>query len=1119
MFSVSDEGNGEKMYILDMFPYPSSAGLHVGHPEGYTATDIVARYMRMRGKRVLHPMGWDAFGLPAENYAIKQGVHPRETTWKNIENFRRQIKMLGFSYDWSREINTADPAYYKWTQWLFLALYRRGLAYRKQAPVNWCTSCQTVLAREQVINGKCERCKREVVQKDLEQWFFRITEYADRLLDDLDGLDWPEPIKLMQRNWIGRSEGAEIDFEMRGRPLRFVLLHGYKGSSDRNFFPWLAAELRQRGYEVVVPDLPNTDNPSIDEQVRFVLDTCSFDGQTVVMGHSLGAVVALKVVEQITSPITRLVLVSGFVNPRFADGKERPFVHGFNWQFNSSVIRSNVSEIAVLHDRADGIVSRSQADELAEMLNVSLEEYTAAVPHFCGQKEPRVLTACVDTIRVFTTRPDTLFGATYMVLAPEHPMVPAILPWIKNKTEVEAYQEESRKKTELERTDLAKEKTGVAAEGAVAINPATGEKIPVWIADYVLAGYGTGAIMAVPAHDERDFSFAKKYNLPIRVVVKHQSEFEDVDQQKQKELMKKIFLVSQEQGWFVVLVGGLAKELHDISNPFHSDIDLFATPKSFEGISSYLASVGFKEEEMGEEYGWRDRKSFSHPDGFWVDLFLLQEDGGVYFDEVAHKRFEWGTRDNFKTYNINGVHVVVPSQELLEKIYQNMARTAVFCFTGSGIVVNSGEFNGLKTEEFKIKIVEWLRKNGFGKRSVNYRLRDWLVSRQRYWGAPIPIIYCDACGEVPVPEDQLPVELPDDIDFRPTGESPLARSKRFHTVVCPRCGAEDGVRRESDTMDTFVDSSWYFLRYTDPHNTEAFASSERVSRWCPVDLYVGGAEHAVMHLLYARFVTKALHDAGHLPFSEPFLRLRNQGMILAEDGRKMSKSLGNVINPDEVVAEYGADTMRLYEMFMGPLEDAKPWSTKGIVGVRRFLEKVWMIVTEKERRSSASSPVVVPPDSSPLTRLAHQTIKKVTEDIEGFKFNTAISQLMIFANELSRCDRSNPLFDTYCAILVLLLSPFAPHISEELWEHLGHAPSIIQQPWPQFAPDLVRAETIEFVVQVNGKVRDRFEASADISEEEARKTALARENVQRFVAGKEPRKVVFVKGKLINIVV
>ena len=795
VFKADDESDKEKVYVLDMFPYPSADGLHTGHLLSYTGTDIVSRYLRMKGKNVLHPIGWDAFGLPAENFAIKKGVHPRETTWRSIDNFRRQIKSVGFSYDWDREINTADPGYYKWTQWIFLKLYEKGLAYKKKAPVNWCDSCQTVLAREQVIDGRCERCKNQVIQKELEQWFFKITDYADRLIKDLEKVDWPEPIKQMQLNWIGKSEGALIKFPLQG--------------------------------------------------------------------------------------------------------------------FDFSV-------------------------------------------------------------EVFTTRPDTLFGATYLVLAPEHVLIEQLKERIENIDEVENYIQKSKEKNELERTDLAKEKTGVEIKGIRAVNPANGEEISVWIADYVLMGYGTGAIMAVPAHDSRDWEFARKYNLPIKEVVKG---------------------------------GDIEKE--------------------------------------------------------------------AYIDK--------------------------------------------------GILVNSGEFSGLDSEQAKEKIISHLKEKGLGEAGVSYRLRDWLISRQRYWGAPIPVIYCPVCGIVPVPEEELPVELPDDVDFKPTGYSPLKDSKSFHKVSCYKCGRDEGVVRESDTMDTFVDSSWYFLRYTDPRNSQEFASKDKISIWCPVDLYVGGAEHAVLHLLYARFFTKVLYDLGYIDFEEPFLKLRNQGMILGEDGQKMSKSRGNVINPDEIIEVYGADTVRVYEMFMGPFEDSKPWSTKGMIGVRRFLDKVWNIAQIlKKKTDSNVLPYSLPQEDIPLVRLLHKTVKKVTVDIEEFRFNTAISAMMIFINNLNRevdnIDDVKILVNIFRSFIIIL-SPFAPHLSEEIWEMFGGEDFVCRQMWPIYREDLTQEDEIEFVVQINGKMRASLRVPTGLSQEEIEEKVMQINNVSKYLDGKQINKKIFVPNRLINFVV
>ena len=762
-----------KLYVLDMFPYPSGAGLHVGHPEGYAATDIFCRYQRMRGFNVLHPMGWDAFGLPAEQYAIDTGTHPAITTKKNIDTFRRQIQMLGFSYDWDREVDTTDPQYFKWTQWIFLQLFKKGLAYQAEVPVWWCDGCKAVLANEEVnADGTCDRKgHKEVYRRPLRQWLLKITAYAERLLKDLDLVNWPESIKEQQRNWIGRSEGAEVDFQTE-----------------------------------------------------------------------------------------------------------------------------------------------------------------------TGEK-----------LRVFTTRPDTLFGATYMVLAPEHPLVDQL----STSPEVRAYRAAAAKKSELERTQLEKEKTGVFT-GAYAINPVNNERIPIWVADYVMMGYGTGAIMAVPAHDSRDLEFARKFNLPIRVVV---------------------------------------------------------TP------TDSTEPVGF---------------------------------------------------------------------------------------TGDGVSVNSGLLTGLPTAKAKKKITAWLEERGVGKASVQYKLRDWLFSRQRYWGEPIPIVHCATCGTVPVPENELPLTLPEMKDYRPTGnaEPPLAKATEWVRCCCPQCGGPG--QRETNTMPQWAGSCWYYLRYLDPHNDQQFVAPDKEKYWMPVDLYVGGAEHAVLHLLYARFWHKVLFDLGHVSTPEPFLRLVNQGMILGEDNRKMSKSWGNVINPDDVVREYGADTLRLYEMFMGPLEATKPWSTEGVHGVYRFLGRVWRLFEEVD-------------DSQPtpaLLKILHQTIKKVGADTEALAFNTAIAQMMIFVNEVTAQEsRPRALLEPF----VLCLAPYAPHLAEELWEKLGHSQSLAYEPWPAYDPTLLVENTITIVLQVNGKVRDKLDVPASLTHAELEQRALANPKIQEFTAGKQIKKVIIVPGKLVNI--
>jgi len=901
----------KKQYILDMFPYPSGAGLHVGHPEGYTATDILARFLRMNGYDVLHPMGWDAFGLPAENYAIKEGIPPAESTAKNIDRFRQQIKSIGLSYDWSREVNTSDPSYYRWTQWLFLQLYKKGLAYKKEAYVNWCPKDQTVLANEQVVDGCCERCGTKVIQKLLSQWFFKITDYADRLLNDLDKLDWPEPIKLMQRNWIGRSEGAEIEFMVDNpRVRRFIILHGKHGTSKRNFIPWLKASLEKKGYEVQTPDMPNTEEPNDIEQADFVQKNCKLDDSTVILGHSFGGIIALRLLEQ-GIKVHGVVFAATPMSGKFLDGKVRTTVAAaIDRGFDFEKIKQQANYFKILVDSTDTVVRLQDGEILAGKLNSLKQSFVGSEPHFCGAEEPAILDALLANIKVFTTRPDTIFGATYMVLAPEHPLVKNLESGILNPEEVRKYAEDTKKKTEMQRTALEKDKSGVQLKGVMAINPATKEKIPVWIADYVLATYGTGAIMAVPQHDERDQAFAQKYKLPI------------------------------------------------------------------------------------------------------VDKPLI------------------------------------PIPEAIKK---------------------------------------------FGTKKIQYKIRDWLVSRQRYWGAPIPIINCDKCGRQAVPEKDLPVLLPNDVDFLPTGESPLARSKKFNQVKCPKC---DGpARRDHDTMDTFVDSSWYFFRFTDPLNALAFADKKAVNSWLPVDTYVGGAEHAVLHLLYARFFTKALHDFGLIDFDEPFLKLRNQGLILGPDGEKMSKSRGNVINPDEIIEAHGADAFRMYEMFMGPLEEAKPWQTNGIVGVKRFLDKVAKFEAKGDSKNTI-----------------HKLIKKISSDIENFKFNTAIAAFMEFLNENKEMSKEN--WETF----LILLAPFAPHLTEELWHNLGHKDSIHSQPWPKHDEYFATDEILKVVVQVAGRKRAILDVPAGTKPADIIERAKSDPNVRKYLEGKQIVNEIYVY-KLINFVI
>ena len=789
-FKAVQDPQKEKYYILDMFPYPSSHGLHVGHPLGYIATDIIARHKRMKGFNVLHPMGWDAFGLPAEQYALKTGTHPAETTARNIDNFRRQIKGLGLSYDWDREINTTDPNYYRWTQWIFLQLFKKGLAYEAEVPVNWCPELGTVLANEEVIDGKSERGGHPVIRVPMRQWMLKITDYAESLLAGLNDVDWPEGIKELQRNWIGRSEGADVEFHL----------------------------------------------PSIDE-----------------------------------------------------------------------------------------------------------------------------------SITVFTTRPDTLFGATYMVLSPEHPFVDRLTIDGK-KGEAQAYVNEAARKSDLVRTELEKEKTGVFL-GTHAINPVNGEELPVWISDYVLMTYGTGAIMAVPGHDQRDWEFAGEFNLSIVEVVK----------------------------------GG--------------DLETEAFVDNENGVMMNSAT----------------------PDG---------------------------------SFSLNGLKVPAAIQ----------------------------------------KITSWLEETGKGRATVHYKLRDWLFSRQRYWGEPFPVVHIDR-KPAPLSEADLPLELPDLEDYQPaeTGNPPLSNATDWVNVTFE---GKKG-KRETNTMPQWAGSCWYYLRFIDPQNDEVGWDSEKESYWMPVDLYIGGQEHAVLHLLYARFWHHVLHDLGYVSTREPFKKLINQGMILGEDGSKMSKSKGNVINPDEILEEYGADAMRLFEMFMGPLEKSKPWSTAGMKGSHRFLKRVWSMMTNDDGtlRDNIESDAEIDDE---LNRLLHQTIKKVTDDIEELKFNTAISQLMTLTNAMkTRPSLSGNLVKTF----ILLLSPFAPHMCEELWQRLGHAETLAYSPWPEYDDELAREELITIAVQINGKRRGEIEVAPGVDEKSALMLALEQSNVKRYLDGKDIKKTILVKDRLLSIVV
>ena len=781
VFHASNTSDKPKYYALIEFPYPSGQGLHVGHPRPYTALDVVSRKRRMEGYNVLYPIGWDAFGLPAENYAIKNHVHPEEITKKNIARFKQQIQSLGISFDWSREISTIDPKYYKWTQWIFLQLFKNGLAYKKEMSVNWCTYCKCVLANEEVVNGVCERCGSEVIHKVKSQWMLKITAYAQRLIDDLDLVDYPDRVKTQQKNWIGRSEGAEVDFN----------------------------------------------------------------------------------------------------------------------------------------------------------------------------------TTAGDKLTVYTTRPDTLYGATYMVVSPEHPFIEKWADKLQNLDAVRAYQAEAAKKSDFERTEVAKDKTGVRLEGVEAINPLTGTTIPIFISDYVLVSYGTGAIMAVPAHDTRDWEFAKKFDLPIIEVVK----------------------------------GG------DVQKEAFTDCD-------------------------------------------------------------------------------------------------------------TGIMVNSGILDGMTVEEAKVRIKDYLEETGIGHRKVNYKLRDWVFARQRYWGEPIPIVHCEKCGYVPIDESELPLVLPQVDSYEPTdnGESPLSKMTDWVNTTCPKCGGK--AMRETDTMPQWAGSSWYFLRYMDPHNDESFASKEALNYWHQVDWYNGGMEHTTLHLLYSRFWHKFLYDIGQVPTAEPYAKRTSHGMILGENGEKMSKSRGNVVNPDDVVNEFGADTLRLYEMFIGDFEKAAPWSNAGIKGCRRFIERYWNL------QSILVDGEAIRPE---MENSFHKAIKKVSYDIENLKFNTAIASLMALMNVIAEKGSINK---AELSVFTMLLNPFAPHVTEEVWSEMKLGEGMVtEQPWPKYDESKCKDDVIEIVVQVNGKVRARLCVAADIQKDDAIALAKAEDRIAAEINGKNVVKEIYVPGKLVNIVV
>ncbi|MEK7133940.1 MAG: class I tRNA ligase family protein [Patescibacteria group bacterium] len=1093
----------DNFYLLVEFPYPSG-NLHVGHWYAFAVPDILARMLRMKGKNVLYPIGFDAFGLPAENAAIKNRLNPRKWTEGNIAYMKKQIHSMGASFDWSREVVTCDPAYYKWTQWLFLQLFKAGLVYRKETAVNWCPKDKTVLANEQVVDGKCERCDSEVIQKQMLQWNIKITDYADRLIDDLEPLDWPKEIKDSQRNWIGRSEGAEIDFPLTGIKdvKRIVLLHGRQGSANTEFFPWLKKRLEQLGYEVQAPHLPNPDEPDDEEQADFVEKHCTFDEDTAILGHSFGGVVALRLLER-GIKVKRTLLVATPLSGTYLDKKKRPSVtKALKKGFDFDKLKKQ-SSFALLYDMGDKTVPMSDGELFARKLNGYLMRGHGIEAHFTADQEPDVLMMCAPTIRVFTTRADTLFGGTYLVLAPEHPWVTLALDEkhdvLKNKTEVKAYVEKAKKKTDLERQTDQKEKTGAELKGVKAINPATGKEIPVWVADFVLGHYGTGAVMGVPAHDERDHAFAMRFNLIVKPVIEplvigkagadafHTNEVA-IDRNCVIAILK-----HWSEDKYLCLDWKFYDLKYFVSGGIEAEEDEITA-----GLREIREETGYTKVRFVRKLGATIHTYFFQPlkkqntRGHFVPLLFQLEDGTQ--EEVSEREKSlhsavWVDAD--KVAN----HINSADAQIAWKRAQGDV-----CYAGKGILFDSGEFSGLTSDEAIPKIAE-----KFGRKKTTYKLRDWIVSRQRYWGVPIPIIHCPKCGVVPVPDKDLPVKLPEVKDYLPegSGKSPLAKATKWVKVKCPQC--KGTAERETDTLDTFVDSSWYFLRYTDPKNTKKFADAKKMEHWMPVDLYSGGAEHTTMHLLYSRFWQKALFDLGLVADSEPYLRRMSHGIILGPDHQKMSKSHGNVIDPDELVERLGADTVRMYLAFIGPYNEVSsfPWNPDGVVGVRRFLERVQRL-SEKIRTS----------DVRILEGVLHKTIKKVGEDIAALKFNTAISQLMIFLNAI---EKEGGAGKGQWESFLKLLAPFAPHIAEELWAVSGRKGSIHKEMWPTYDEALLKDATVTLAVQINGKTQGETSVAADASRE-AQESA-ARAAVVGRLEGKSIRRTIVVPGRLVNFVV
>jgi leucyl-tRNA synthetase len=1262
IYKTKEDVRKKKFYVLDMFPYPSGEGLHVGHPKGYIATDAISRYHRMKGDSVLHPMGFDAFGLPAENYALKTKTNPADSVKKNVARFKKQLELIGLDYDWSREVNTTDPKYYKWTQWIFLQLFKKGLAYESFEPINWCPSCKTGLANEDVENGLCERCGTVVEKKPMRQWVLRITDYAERLLNDLDATDYVMPklidkvnphqpgkplvkrfvahaivydpktrkfliIRNKKHGWdtvvIGGVHDGESVVDTAIREVReetgyvdieFKSILG--GATEAHYYAKHKGENRVAIAQAVFFELksdkrvPIADGEDKDDEIIWIdkkdfvpgkmvnselpiwlerLPTAKADfsskipcftqtlepgifkeGFPVVERNAIMAIVKhwsedkyiglkWKKVDWQTlitggiekgqtaeqAAIAEIAEETGYLNPKLIknlgkmdsrffhvpknvnrlahfdvlyfelkDGK-RSAVSGEE-QSNHEVVWVNREDVGAFvspmsHKYAWNTMFSGKQMDLSNGEARHLLDWPESIKelqrNWIGRSEGALIRFGLagkkeKSIEAFTTRPDTLFGVTYIVLAPEHKSISDLLGSAANKPEIEEYIKKTKSRTEIQRTDDTKEKTGVELKGVKAINPANNEEVPIFIADYVLADYGTGAVMAVPAHDKRDWDFAKRFNLPKNQVIvpylenKRSPIHSDLPIVHRKHVDCIIYNPKTDKfaalkwntryGW-TTLIGGGIEDGEDVTSAGKREATEESGFKNIRFVKEVGKCVGG---------GFAAHKNENRRSDITCLYFELidEERSDIDKDELSKHEPVWLSKGEMSDF------LNVESSEYLWNLFVN-GNEAI---TGEGIIINSGQFNGKESS----KIMRDITVFAGGKWVTKYKLRDWVFSRQRYWGEPIPLIHCDKCGIVPVPEKDLPVILPRVRSYEPTGtgESPLAAISKWVNVKCPNCGNKG--RRETNTMPQWAGSCWYYLRYEDPDNSKKLVDQKKERYWSPVDIYVGGAEHATRHLIYARFWHKFLFDIGAVSMSEPFIKLQHVGLIIGEDGKKMSKRSGNVVNPDDIIKAFGADTLRLYEMFMGPFDQQISWNTSSMVGCRRFIEKIWKL---DEKIGTARGT-----NSGDVDRLLHKTIKKVTGDIECMRFNTAISSLMILVNDM---EKATPLARGQYGTLLQLLAPFAPHVTEELWSKLGNKRSIHASPWPEYDPALAADAEATIIVQVNGRVRGSFTSAPDTSKEDMEKKAQDVPGVKKWLEGKKVIKIIVVPGRLVNIVV